>query len=126
MYGLCLVLFLAGIQKIPSSLYDAARSDGAGPLREFFVVTVPGLRGEVVVAATLTMIAAIGSFDIVYVGTGGGPGTATSVPSLEVYRRAFTYGQVGSAAAVGVTIAVIIFIAALAIVRLGQRGEARA
>ncbi len=49
-YGLCMVLFVAGVQKIPSSLYDAARVDGAGPVREFFAVTLPGLRNEIVVA----------------------------------------------------------------------------
>ena len=51
MYGLAMVLFTAGVQKIPQSLYDAARMDGAGPVREFFAVTLPGLRNEIAVAA---------------------------------------------------------------------------
>ena len=74
MFGLCLVLFLAGIQKIPNSLYEAARVDGAGRVREFFAVTLPGLRGELAVALTLTTIYALRTFDLVYVATSGGPG----------------------------------------------------
>jgi raffinose/stachyose/melibiose transport system permease protein len=91
-YGLCFVLFMAGVQKIPQSLYDAARVDGAGPVREFFAVTLPALRGEVAVALTLTTIAALRNFDIVYLTTAGGPGDATTVPALEVYERAFGSG----------------------------------
>ena len=80
MFGLALVLFMAGVQKIPQSLYDAARVDGAGPLREFFAVTLPNLRGEIAVALTLTTIAALRNFDLVYITTQGGPGNSTSVP----------------------------------------------
>ena len=69
MFGLCLVLFLAGIQKIPISLYEAARVDGAGRVREFFAVTLPGLRGELAVALTLTTIIALRTFDLIYVST---------------------------------------------------------
>ena len=62
------------MQKIPQSLYDAARVDGAGPVREFFAVTLPALRGEIAVALTLTTIQALRNFDLVYITTGGGPG----------------------------------------------------
>ena len=59
MLGLCMVLFLGGIQKIPPSLYDAARTDGAGRFRELVLVTIPGLRNEIAIAATLTVITAL-------------------------------------------------------------------
>ena len=95
MYGLAMVLFTAGVQKIPQSLYDAARMDGAGPVREFFAVTLPGLRNEIAVALTLTTIQALRSFDLVYITTGGGPGDSTTVPAFEVYNRAFRSGDVG-------------------------------
>ena len=95
MFGLCMVLFLAGIQKIPLSLYEAARVDGAGPVREFFAVTLPGLRSELAVALTLTTIMALRSFDLVYVATNGGPGSSTTVPGVLVYRNAFSNGAVG-------------------------------
>ena len=124
-YGLAMVLFTAGVQKIPRSLYDAARVDGAGPVREFFAVTLPGLRWEVAVALTLTTIAALRNFDLVYVTTGGGPGTATTVPAYEVYTRAFRGGDVGSAAAIGVCVAALIFALAFAVNRVAEREAAR-
>ena len=122
MYGLAMVLFTAGVQKIPPSLYDAARVDGAGPLHEFFAVTVPGLRNEIAVALTLTTIAALRNFDLVYVTTRGGPGDATSVPAFQVYERAFHGGDVGSAAAIGVCLAAIIFVLAFGINRIAEAG----
>jgi raffinose/stachyose/melibiose transport system permease protein len=123
MSGLALVLFMAGVQKIPQSLYDAARVDGAGPLREFFAVTLPNLRGEIAVALTLTTIAALRNFDLVYITTQGGPGNATSVPSFQVYNRAFQIGEIGSACAVGFTLACVIFVFAFVITRIADRGQ---
>ncbi|MGH2946218.1 MAG: carbohydrate ABC transporter permease [Solirubrobacteraceae bacterium] len=120
-FGLAMVLLMAGVQKIPRSLYDAARVDGAGPLRELFAVTIPGLWGELAVALTLTTIAALRNFDLVYVTTGGGPGDATTVPAYEVYARAFQGGEVGGAAAVGVCLAAAIFVLAFAINQLADR-----
>lgn len=121
MYGLAMVLLLAGVQKIPISLYDAARVDGAGPVREFFAVTLPGLRNEIAVALTLTTIAGLRNFDLVYITTGGGPGNETTVPAYEVYTRAFDSGQVGSAAAAGIALAAVIFALVFAINRFAER-----
>jgi raffinose/stachyose/melibiose transport system permease protein len=121
--GFCLVLFLAGVQNIPTDLYDAARMDGAGRREEFLAVTLPGLRNELVVAAAVTTIAALRSFDLIYVTTQGGPGDSTTVPSWEVYRRAFQFGDFGSAASVGVTLAAIIFVAVILLTRALEREE---
>ena len=121
MFGLCLVLFLAGIQKIPTSLYEAARVDGAGRVREFFAVTLPGLRGELAVALTLTTILALRTFDLIYITTAGGPGTSTTVPSVLVYQNAFASGRVGLAAAVAVVLTAMIFVVAFAITRVVDR-----
>ena len=121
LYGLAMVLFLAGAQKIPRSLYDAARIDGAGPLWEFLSVTLPGLRNELVVVLVLTVTAALRNFDTVYVATSGGPGTATTVPSYLVYNTAFVVGSVGAAAALGLLLAVLIFVLNSAITRLGSQ-----
>ncbi|WP_214415439.1 carbohydrate ABC transporter permease [Sphaerisporangium fuscum] len=123
--GLVTVLLLAGMSRVPLELYEAARLDGAGAVREFFAVTLPSVRGEIAVALTLTVIAALRTFDLVYVTTRGGPGDSTSVPSFEVYRRAFELGQVGSAAAVGVTLTAIIFVVSFAVNRLADRGGSR-
>jgi raffinose/stachyose/melibiose transport system permease protein len=121
-YGLAMVLLTAGVQKIPPSLYDAARVDGAGMVREFFAVTLPALRGEIAVALTLTTIYALRNFDLVYITTKGGPGDATSVPAFQVYSRAFESGQVGSAAAVGLCLTAVIFAITFAINRIAERG----
>jgi raffinose/stachyose/melibiose transport system permease protein len=121
MFGLCLVMFLAGIQKVPQSLYEAARVDGAGRVREFFAVTLPGVRGELAVALTLTTILALRTFDLIYVATAGGPGTSTTVPSVLVYQNAFANGRVGLGAAVAVVLTVMIFALAFAITRLVDR-----
>ena len=127
MQGLCMVLFLGGIQKIPRSLYEAARTDGAGPLREMWLVTIPGLRNEIAVAATLTVIAALRAFDLIFVTTMGGPGQATITPSLLIYTRAFLTGQVGLAAAIAVVLAGIVFVISLGVSRLleGRSGLTR-
>jgi raffinose/stachyose/melibiose transport system permease protein len=124
-FGLAMVLLTAGVQKIPQSLYDAARVDGAGMVREFFAVTLPALRGEIAVALTLTTIAALRNFDLIYITTKGGPGKATTVPAFQVYDRAFQTGQVGSAAAVGLTLTAIIFVISLGINRFSETAGAR-
>lgn len=116
--GLCLVLFLAGVQRIPRELYEAARIDGAGAVREFLAVTLPGLRPQIAVALTLTIVAGLRNFDLIYVVTGGGPGNRTSVPAYEVYDRAFQTGQVGAAAAMGVGLTVLIFVLVTVVSRL--------
>jgi raffinose/stachyose/melibiose transport system permease protein len=123
-YGLCMVLFIAGAQKIPQTLYDAARVDGAGPVREFFAVTLPGLRNEIVVALVLTTINALRSFDLIYNVNQGGPGTQTYVPSLLMYQNAFLFNRVGYACAIAVILATAIFALAFVILRVSDRGEA--
>ncbi|WP_286959615.1 MULTISPECIES: carbohydrate ABC transporter permease [Arsenicicoccus] len=122
--GLVTVLMLAGMGQIDKELYEAARLDGAGPVRELFSITLPAVRGEISVALTLTVIAALKTFDLVYVTTKGGPGNQTSVPSYEVYHQAFELGQVGLASAIGVSLTIVIFVISFLITRLVERGDA--
>lgn len=117
-FGLCMVLFLAGVQSIPRERYEAARLDGAGAFAEFCAVTLPALRPQIAVAATLTIVAGLRNFDLIYLTTSGGPGNRTSVPAYEVYHRAFETGQVSSAATVGVALTVMIFFLTVTISRL--------
>lgn len=119
--GLVMLLLLAGMSRIPNELYEAARLDGAGAWREFRAITLPAIRGEIVTALVLTIIAALKTFDLVYLTTAGGPGTATTVPSYEVYRRAFQLKSVGSASAVAVVLTVLVFAINLGVRRLGER-----
>jgi raffinose/stachyose/melibiose transport system permease protein len=121
--GLCMVFFVAGVQKIPMDLYDAARVDGAGPVREFFAVTLPGLRNEIVVALTLTVIFALRNFDLIWVSTGGGPGNATTVPSILLYEFGFQARRLGTGAAIAILMTILILAVTVVIIRLGERGS---
>ena len=113
--GLCTLLLLAGMTKIDPALYEAAEIDGAGPLREFISITVPGLRQEIGVCVTVTVIAALASFDIVYISTQGGPGNATMVPGMEIYYLAFSERQIGMASALAVALMLLVLICVLPI-----------
>ena len=120
--GLCTVLLLAGMSKIDSSLYEAAQLDGAGPVREFISITLPSLRQEIGVCVTITVIAALSAFDIVYISTRGGPGTQTMVPGLEIYQLAFFNREVGLASALAVVLMVLVLVCILPIQWLTRKG----
>ena len=116
--GLCLVLFLSGVANIQPELFEAARMDGAGAVGEFFAITLPALRGQIAVALTLTVVAALKTFDLVYITTRGGPGTSTTLPAFEAYNRAFNTGQVGSAASVAILLTLLILVITMLIQRI--------
>lgn len=120
LYGLVIVLLLAAVQRIPSELFEAARLDGAGPVREFRAITLPGVRQELVVVIVLSMTAALRNFDLIYVTTQGGPGTATQVLPWMVYQHAFQIGDVGLAAAMGVLLTVVILVLTMLILWVGS------
>jgi raffinose/stachyose/melibiose transport system permease protein len=122
--GLVVVLMLAGMARISPDLYEAARLDGAGAIREFFAVTLPSVVGETAVALTLTIVAALKTFDLIYMTTSGGPGTTTTVPSYQVYYQAFKLHEVGMAAAIGVTLTGLIFLINLVINAAADRASA--
>jgi len=109
-FGLCFVLFLAGIQRIPTEMFDSARIDGAGLVREFRSVIVPMLRREIGAAITISVVASLQSFPLIYQATNGGPGTSTTTPGLLVYRDAFQLGDVGGASALGIALALVTFL----------------
>ncbi len=121
--GLCTVLLLAGMSKIDSTLYEAAQLDGAGPVREFVSITLPSLRNEIGVCVTVTVIAALSAFDIVYISTRGGPGYATMVPGLEIYQLAFFNREVGVASALAVVLMLLVLACILPIQLFTRRGD---
>jgi raffinose/stachyose/melibiose transport system permease protein len=118
--GFCTVLLLAGMTKIDPALYESARLDGADWFREFLSVTLPSLRYEVGVCLTVTVVAALAAFDIVYVATGGGPGNSTAVPGIQIYILAFLERQVGLASALAVILMVLVLLVILPIQRLSR------
>jgi raffinose/stachyose/melibiose transport system permease protein len=113
--GFCTVLLLVGMSKIDPSLYEASQLDGAGAIREFFDITLPSLRQEIGVCVTVTVVAALSAFDIVYISTSGGPGDATMVPGLEIYQLAFYNREVGLASALAVVLMLLVLICVLPI-----------
>jgi raffinose/stachyose/melibiose transport system permease protein len=121
--GFCSVLLSTGISKIDPSLYEAARIDGANWWSEFRNVTIPGLRQEISVLITVTTIAALSSFDIIYVTTLGGPGSSTLVPGISIYRLAFTQSAVGLASAFGVVLMAIVILIILPIQIYARRSD---
>jgi raffinose/stachyose/melibiose transport system permease protein len=121
--GFCTVLLLAGMAKIDATLYESARIDGAGWWREFVSITLPSLRYELGVCLTVTVVAALAAFDIVYVSTGGGPGNSTAVPGIQIYILAFLERQVGLASALAVMLMTLVLLIILPIQRLSREGR---
>lgn len=121
--GLCTVLLYAGMSKIDPTLYEAAQIDGAGPVREFFSITLPSLRQEIGVCVTVTVIAALSAFDIVFISTRGGPGEATMVPGLKIYQLAFFNREVGLASALAVVLMILVLVCILPIQWVTRRGN---
>ena len=123
-YGFCYVVFVAGIQKIPTDLYDAARLDGANPWQEFRAVTLPGLNREIAVVLSVNLINALRAFDVVKATTDGGPGDATSVLALYMMNSAFGSNRAGYGIAIAIFLAVVTLILSLLVLRLfGDRDD---
>ncbi|NPV76971.1 MAG: sugar ABC transporter permease [Anaerolineae bacterium] len=122
-YGFCMVLFIAGMQRIPKELYEASELDGAGSLRQMIYITLPGLRAEFGVALITTIVAALRVFDLVFVTTRGGPGDETLVAAFLVYRSAFQQNRIGYAAAVATVLTLVIFLVSFLILRVQSRQE---
>ncbi|MBD2360902.1 sugar ABC transporter permease [Anabaena minutissima FACHB-250] len=97
--GFNMVVFLAGLQAIPSSRYEAAELDGANGWQQFWYVTLPGLRPTVIFATITTAIFTLRSFEQVYVVTGGGPLNTTNLLVYYIYQEAFGQFDFGYAAA---------------------------
>jgi multiple sugar transport system permease protein len=102
------ILLLAGLSALPREPYEAARMDGASPVRCFFAITLPLMRPVIIVALLLRLIFAIKTFDIIFIMTKGGPGTATDLISYFIYRAAFFGLDIGRASAMSVGLLVIV------------------
>jgi raffinose/stachyose/melibiose transport system permease protein len=106
-WGFLVVVFLASMQGINPSLYEASSIDGAGPIRQFFSITLPSIRPTFMFLGLMTIIWSFLSFDYIYILTQGGPAGATEVLSTLLYREAFSNLNAGYASAIGVIMALI-------------------
>lgn len=125
-YGFAMVIFLAGYRKISPDLYDAVSLDGGNGLHKFWYVALPSLTNEIMVVSVYLFINSLKTFDLVYVMTKGGPGYATNVLSLYVFKNAFQYNRNGYAAALAVTLMIIIFSITLMVTQVRKRYEQNA
>jgi multiple sugar transport system permease protein len=103
---ICVVL-LAGLQSIPKELYEAAEMDGAGPFQRFRHITLPGLRGVMVIAVLLSTIFSLKGIDFQYIMTFGGPANSTKVIAFHAYHTAFAEYAFGRASAIAVVLTII-------------------
>jgi multiple sugar transport system permease protein len=109
--GFNLVVFLAGLQTIPISRYEAAELDGANRWQKFWHITLPGLRPTLVFATVTTAIFTLRSFEQIYVVTGGGPLNSTNILVYYIYQQAFSlfdFGYASAAATVLLAIALVL------------------
>jgi multiple sugar transport system permease protein len=112
------ILFLAGLQTIPPELGEAARLDRAGALQRFRYVTLPLLKAPLLIVLVYETIVALSVFDLVYVLTGGGPGSATTLFSWFTYTATFKYLNFGEGAALSFIMAAILLAVIVVYMRL--------
>jgi len=111
--GLYVVLFLVGLQAIPTDLYEAAELDGASAWHQFRLITLPMLNPTIMLVLLLSTIGGFSLFIEPYVMTGGGPANSTLSGILYLYKQAFFFSKMGYATTIGFFWAIIIFIVVL-------------
>jgi len=124
-YPFATLVLLAGLQTIPAELYEASSIDGAGPVRRFFDITLPGLRHVMAIIVLLLTIWSFGNFVFIFLMTQGGPAGATNTLVVKVYFEAFRFFRAGPAFALGSIILVlaILLTAAYAFITRRDRHE---
>lgn len=119
--GTPFLLFLAGLQNVPRELYEAAKVDGAGAGRTLRSITLPLLRPVLGLVTVLTFLGAMQLFNLVIAMTGGGPGYATEVPILHIYREAFEFGNFGYACAMSIAFGLMLGLLSLVALRITRQ-----
>jgi multiple sugar transport system permease protein len=122
-FGYSMLIFIAGLQSIPEELYEAARIDGARPLRRFWHITLPQLGPTLLFVALITMIGYFQLFVEPYVMTAGGPLRSTTSVVLLMYEEGFRWWRMGLAAAIAFVLFGVILTATLIQFRLQRRAE---
>ncbi|QNP74079.1 sugar ABC transporter permease [Streptomyces roseirectus] len=115
------LIYQGGVQQIPKSLYEAAQLDGAGQIRQFFSITLPQLKYTIITSSTLMVVGSLTFFDLIFVLTEGGPGDATRVLALDMYKRGFQASLMGPASVIAVILVLVGLALALLLRRLGGR-----
>lgn len=114
-FGGPMLIYLAALQNVPTTLYDAAEVDGAGPIRKFFAVTLPMISPVILFNLVMSVIRSFQIFVPAYVMTEGGPNYASLMYVLYIFRNGFEYYKMGYASALGWILFVIVLLLTLAI-----------
>jgi ABC-type sugar transport system permease subunit len=120
--GYGMIIYLAGLQGIPTQFYEAAKIDGAGKWQMFWRITMPLLSPTHFFILVTGIIGSFQVFDSVYLMTGGGPGNASRVYNLYLFQQAFRYQHMGYASAMAWILFLIIFAITMVQMRYFQRG----
>jgi raffinose/stachyose/melibiose transport system permease protein len=115
------LIYQGGVRQIPVSMYEAAQLDGAGQVRQFFSITLPQLKYTIITSSTLMVAGSLTFFDLIFVLTEGGPGDATRVLAVDMYKRGFQAGLMGPASAIAVILVLVGLAVALLLRRLGGK-----
>ena len=115
-----MLIFLGALRTVPSQIYEAARVDGAGPMRRFFDHTLPTLRQTAVLVLLSVTISTFGTFLVVQTLTNGGPGNKTELIALYAYRQAFTSYQIGYGSTISVVMLAVNVVFALVYLRVSR------
>ncbi|MCG5213491.1 carbohydrate ABC transporter permease [Streptosporangium sp. KLBMP 9127] len=113
------LLYQGGVRQIPRSIYEAAELDGAGRVRMFWSITMPQLKYTIITSSTLMVVGSLTFFDLIYVMTAGGPGDATRVLALDMYKRGFQANLMGPASVIAVILVLVGLFLALLLRRIG-------
>jgi raffinose/stachyose/melibiose transport system permease protein len=113
------LLYQGGVRQIPRSMYEAAELDGAGRVRMFWSITLPQLKYTIITSSTLMVVGSLTFFDLIYVMTAGGPGDATRVLALDMYKRGFQANLMGPASVIAVILVLVGLLLALLLRRIG-------
>jgi ABC-type sugar transport system permease subunit len=119
--GFYMIIFFAALRRIPRSIYEAATLDGAGPVRQFFTITLPLLRAQMLTCVLLAITGGFAGFDLFFTLTNGGPFNATEVPATWIIRQGFDNNELGYATALTVILAAVVLAVALLYMRLTER-----
>ncbi|MCL6442728.1 MAG: sugar ABC transporter permease [Alicyclobacillus sp.] len=114
------LLYHSGARQIPESLYEAARIDGASPLRMFFSITLPQLKYTFITSTVLILTGSLTYFDLIYVLTGGGPGDATLILPMDMYKQAFLNEDIGVGSVMAVILAVAGVVLSIFLLRISR------
>lgn len=121
--GYYMILYLAGLQSIPTELYEAAEVDGANAWQRFWNVTVPSLRPTTFFVLVMLTVSSFKVFDLIVVMTDGGPGRATTVLSQLIYREGISEGRFGYSSAISLVLFLIVLSITVGQFKLQQRRE---